>query len=90
MKRIVIYFSQTGNTEKIVRLIPILPQGGDCDEFYPGLESLGPPAPDREVFIDLQDFDLKINPTNCGYPTCTLCVDHYGFCEQICPRGAME
>ena len=92
-------------------LIPELPRGRAYDERYPGLESLGPPAPNRQYFADLRDFDLVINPEKCAYPKCTLCVDNCPtqsinmasspprirktcdrcwFCEQICPRGAIE
>jgi len=101
-------------------LIPLLPQGREYDELYPGRGSSWElkkgRTPGQENAEDLEQtglrsFDFKFNREKCLYPRCTLCIDNCPtnsidmsasppilrkrcdrcwYCEQICPRGAIE
>ena len=93
------------------QLIPTLPKGREYDELYPGTESLRRINLEKLGWVDLRNFDFKVNKEKCMYPKCTVCIDNCPthsinlsvsppvfrkscdrcwFCEQICPRGAIE
>jgi len=93
------------------QLIPVLPQGQEYDELYPGPPRLVRRTSEQREIIGIRAFDYKINMDKCAYPRCTVCIDNCpthsinlsvsppilketcdrcSYCEQICPRGAIE
>jgi ferredoxin len=102
-------------------LIPVLPQGSQYDDLYPGrgsswqLKKDRKPSPTPAARLleqtGLRSFDFTFHREKCLYPECTLCIDNCPtgsidmsadppiggkrcdrcwYCEQLCPRGAIE
>lgn len=65
------------------QLIPVLPQGQEYDELYPGPPRGIQRTAEQQELLGIRAFEYTVNKEKCLYPKCTLCMDN-------CPTHSID